>query len=111
MSIELSEKDIAEIGLLLSAERLAALTQLTGSAREAIALHQQTLSVGTSLMTVMAVVEIALRNSICEHLSAHFKAAGWLLRPPAPWSPGRGRERSGRRSPHGHPPAAGVGQG
>jgi hypothetical protein len=51
MSRELSDRDIAEIGLLLSAERLAALTELTGSAREALALHQQTLHAGASLMT------------------------------------------------------------
>ncbi len=85
MSIKLNEQDVATIALLLSAERLAALTELTGSTREAIALHQQTLQVGASLMTVIAVIELALRNSICERHSQHFGVAGWLSRPPTPF--------------------------
>jgi len=71
--------------VLLSPERLGALTRLTGSARAAIELHQETLSVGASLMNVTATVEIALRNAICENLSQHFGTAAWLLQPPAPF--------------------------
>lgn len=79
------DKDVAALTVLLSPERLGALTQLTGSARAAIELHQETLGLGTSLMTVIATVEIALRNSVCENLSQHFATTGWLMRPPAPF--------------------------
>ena len=85
MSRELADSDIPAIAQFLSVERLAALVTLTGSTREAIRLHQQILQLGTSLMTVTAVIEIALRNSICECLSQHFGTAGWLLHPPAPF--------------------------
>lgn len=36
-------------------------------------------------MTIIAVIEIALRNSICDNLGQHFAQAGWLLTPPAPF--------------------------
>src|SRR5436305_1470852 len=79
------DEDVAALTVLLSPERLGALTQLTGATRAAIELHQETLSLGASLMGVTASIEIALRNSICENLSQHFGTAGWLLRPPAPF--------------------------
>jgi hypothetical protein len=80
--MELTDGDIAAIAVLLSPERLAALTALTGSTRAAIDLHQQTLSLSSELMVVIATVEIALRNAVCENLSSHFGIAGWLLSPP-----------------------------
>lgn len=83
--MELSDQEIQTITGLLSAERLAALTQLTGSPRAAVELHQQTLQVGASLMSVTAVIEIALRNAICERLALHFATGGWLFHPPAPF--------------------------
>lgn len=81
----LQDDDVAMLTVLLSPERLGTLTQLTGSARTAIELHQETLSLGASLMNVTAVVEIALRNAISENLTQHFGTADWLLRPPAPF--------------------------
>lgn len=105
MSRELDDTDVAVIAILLSVERLTVYTQLTGSNREAIALHQQILQVGTSLMTVIAVVEIALRNAVCERMSLHFGSPDWLRNPPAPfcWRPSeRGKvadaEKSARRA-------------
>jgi hypothetical protein len=44
--------DEAAVTLLLSSERLGALTQLTGSVQTAIELHQETLRLGASLMNV-----------------------------------------------------------
>jgi hypothetical protein len=79
------DQDVPALTVLLSPERLGALTRLTGSARAAIELHQETLGLGTSLMTVIATVEIALRNSVCENLSQHFANTSWLMRPPAPF--------------------------
>jgi hypothetical protein len=86
MSRELNDTEVAAITIFLSVERLTAYTQLTGSNREAIALHQQVLQVGTCLMAVIAVVEIALRNAVCERMSQHFGSPDWLRNPPAPFS-------------------------
>jgi hypothetical protein len=85
MSRSLTDADVAAITVLLSPERLAALMALTGSARVAIELHQQTLAAGASLMNVIASVELALRNTVCENLAAHFGSPGWLTHPPAPF--------------------------
>ena len=85
MSINLEDADIAELTILLSPDRLAALTKLTGSARSAIELHQQTLNLGACLMNVIASLELALRNKVCENLTAFFGSPGWLTHPPAPF--------------------------
>jgi hypothetical protein len=74
--------DVLQLTLMLSPERLAALTALTGSVHTAIELHQETLRLGASLMNVTATVEIALRNSISENLTQHFAVPNWLLQPP-----------------------------
>lgn len=67
---------------LLSRERLAALVQLTGSDQAAVELHQETLRVGAALMTVIAGVEIALRNAVCDNLTAYLGVSNWLTQPP-----------------------------
>jgi hypothetical protein len=79
----INDEDIAQLALFLSPERLGALTALTGNVKAAIELHQETLRLGASLMNITAVVEISLRNAVCENLGKHFGTAGWLLAPPA----------------------------
>lgn len=79
------DEDVAQLTVLLSPERLGALTQLTGNAKAAIELHQETLRLGASLMNVIASIEIALRNAVCESLGQHFGVGGWLIQPPAPF--------------------------
>lgn len=79
------DEDVAPLTVLLSPERLGALTQLTGNVKAAIELHQEILRLGAALMNITASVEIALRNAICENLGQHFGAAGWLIAPPAPF--------------------------
>ena len=81
----LEDSDIAAIAVLLSPERLAALTALTGATRTAVELHQATLSLNADLMNVIAGIELSLRNSVCENLTVHFGAPGWLIRPTAPF--------------------------
>ncbi|RVH69209.1 hypothetical protein CN198_14200 [Sinorhizobium meliloti] len=81
----IEDADLAEITKLLSPERLGKLHELTGNSRAAIELHQKTLRLGADLMNIIAVIEIALRNSICDNLGQHFGQAGWLLDPPAPF--------------------------
>jgi len=86
MSSNLSEAEVASVALFLSSERLAKFQALAGTTRDAIALHQQMLQLATSLMSVTAIIEIALRNAICDRLSEHFAVPGWLLNPPAPFA-------------------------
>ena len=83
MAIE--DADLAEVTKFLSPERLSNLHRLTGNSRAAIEFHQKTLRLGADLLNIIAVIEIALRNSICENLGQHFGQAGWLLNPPAPF--------------------------
>jgi hypothetical protein len=83
--MELREGDLAAITHLLSSERLGTFLSLTGCALSAVALHQQTLRLAGTLMSVTAVVEIALRNTICDHLTAHFGTDDWLRKPQSPF--------------------------
>lgn len=76
---------VGNITRLLSAERLKALNDLTQSPAEAIDLHQETLRLGNSLMTVIGTIELSLRNAVCENLTGHFGVANWLRQPPAPF--------------------------
>ncbi|TWD46806.1 Abi-like protein [Agrobacterium vitis] len=81
----IEEADVDVLMLFLSRERLGNLHRLTGNWRAAIELHQMTLRLGTDLMTLIAVIEIALRNSICENLAQFFGQPDWLLNPPLPF--------------------------
>lgn len=77
----LSDEELAAVAALLSSERLSTFERLAGSNRGAIALHQEMLRLAASLMTVTAVVEIALRNAVCDRLTDHFGVADWLRGP------------------------------
>ena len=74
--------DVPALTVLLSPERLAALTTLTGSVETAIELHQATLRLGATLLNVTATIEIALRNSVAENLTHYFGVPNWLQQPP-----------------------------
>ena len=74
--------DIEPLTALLSRERLSALIQLTGSSECAINLHQETLRLGAALMHVIATVEIAIRNAVCDCLEQQFNTPQWLTQPP-----------------------------
>ena len=77
----------------LSHERLAPWIELTGSVPRAIELHQEILALGCDLMKVIAVVEVALRNTVVANLTQHFMVEDWLQR-----SPGQFRWREHERS-------------
>jgi hypothetical protein len=66
----------------LSEERLGKLIAVTGDLEAAIELHQATLRLGSYLMTIVATIEISLRNAVSENLSAHFAVNNWLSQPP-----------------------------
>jgi len=77
-----SDVDHADLVRFLSIERLATFERITSSRGEAISLHQQTLRLGSHLMVVIGVIEVALRNAICEKLKAHYSQPQWLIDPP-----------------------------
>lgn len=68
---------------LLSENRLGELVRITGSHERAIEFHQQSLKLGTSLMNIIATVEIALRNAIKQNLNTHFGNENWLGQQPS----------------------------
>lgn len=78
-----SDTDVADSVRFLSIERLATFQAITGSTAEAISLHHQTLRVGAQLMMVTAVIEVALRNAVCEKLKSYYTQPNWLVVPPA----------------------------
>lgn len=93
MSKGLSDQEILLAASLLSSERLAAFVRITGTERDAYELHQQMMAVAAALMPVTGLIEIALRNAICDRLRGMFGTPDWLNSPPAPfvW---RGEESS-----------------
>jgi hypothetical protein len=70
---------IVQVVDLISAERLATFEGFTDTRERAIALHNQTLQLGTSLMSLIALLELALRNSTNQHLIEKFLDKQWLL--------------------------------
>lgn len=72
-----------EITALLSPERMATFQGITGNEADALLVHNQALAVAAALMPVIAMIEIVLRNGICEQLRpfAGPEAPNWLLSP------------------------------
>lgn len=64
---------------LISAERLETYSRLTAGQKQAIALHNHTLQLGSSMMSMIAVLELALRNATNQRLVADFGDPHWLL--------------------------------
>ncbi|NYT86960.1 hypothetical protein [Pollutimonas harenae] len=77
-----SDTDFSDLVRFLSLERLATFEAITGSRGDAISLHQQTLRLGSQLMSVTAVIEVALRNVVYERLQSHYGTADWLVTAP-----------------------------
>ena len=95
-SILIPDEKLPEALSLLSAERLGVYTAITGDVRTAIELHNLMLQTSAALMPVTAMIEIALRNSICDRLGRHFGTVDWLQSPPPPFN-WRGEESEALR--------------
>lgn len=63
----------------ISAERLRTYEKHTDRPKKAIALHNHTLQLGSSLMSMIALLELSLRNSTNQCLIDAFGDDGWLL--------------------------------
>lgn len=64
---------------LISSERLRTFERQTDTQARAVALHNQTLQLGASLMSLIALLELALRNSTNQRLVDDFGDPDWLL--------------------------------
>lgn len=101
------DDNLADALSLLSAERLGVYTSITGDVRAAIELHNLMLQTSAALMPVTGIIEIALRNAICDRLGRHFETADWLQNPPAPFG-WRGEESDALRRAKRHVQQAGY---
>lgn len=63
----------------ISSERLKTYEKHADSQKKAIALHNHTLQLGSSLMSMIALLELSLRNSTNQCLIDDFGDADWLL--------------------------------
>lgn len=79
------DADVDPLILLFSPDRLDPLIRLTQCPKAAIGLHQEILALGALLMSVIAAVEIALRNAAYANLTKHFRCEDWLVEPPQPF--------------------------
>ena len=77
MSTSLSDQEILRAASLLSSDRLAAFVKITGTERAAFEVHQQMMTVAAALMPVTGLIEIALRNAICDRLGQMFGVPNW----------------------------------
>ena len=68
-----------EIEDYISRERLRTYTSLTDRRERAIALHNQTLQLGSSLMSMIALFELSFRNSTNQRLIDTFEDQNWLV--------------------------------
>lgn len=84
--MQLEDRQLAEITRLLSMERLRTFLSLAGSAHAAVDLHQKTVRIAGTLMCVTAILEISLRNAVCDQLTAYFGTLDWLRHPRSPFS-------------------------
>lgn len=68
-----------DIERFISAERLETYRAHTDLEKKAVALHNHTLQLGTSLMAMIALLELSLRNITNQQLIDDFGDADWLL--------------------------------
>jgi hypothetical protein len=94
MSSVLSDADITAAVSFISKERLGFFHNVATNDRDAIELHQISMSVSAALMPVVGLIEIAIRNSVCRELDKSFGSPGWLLSPPPPFVWKRDEERN-----------------
>lgn len=62
----------------ISEERLRKYISLSNTPATAVILHNQTLRLGASIMSMIAMIELALRNATNETCIRHFQSDSWL---------------------------------
>ena len=70
--MNINETDIDAIIELLSTQRLSPITEFVKSKKLIIDIHQEILSLNGTLMSIVATIEIALRNTVYQNLKSVF---------------------------------------
>lgn len=80
MSSFLVENDLEKIKSFIGEERLEKFLTLTNSKNDedAIRLHQASMQLNSSIINIIAMIEISIRNVICEKLNTLFKYRSWM---------------------------------
>lgn len=81
----MTEDDIGAMVKLLSAERLGSFMRISGTERGALLLHDHTIHIASALMPVICLLEIGLRNAVCERLPSILGIRDWLSSPSLPF--------------------------
>ena len=81
----MDETDIDEIIGMLSPERIGYITKHTNSKPLILKIHQETLSLNGALMSIVGMIEIALRNIVYQNLNQYFNTDKQLFQSPAPF--------------------------
>lgn len=84
--------DLDATVVLISSERLEKFMTAAGTRSAAIELHHHSLRIGSTLGSVVGLIEIATRNAVAHQLESDFGVREWLTNPPAPFR-WRGEER------------------
>lgn len=83
MSRNLTPEDITAIKALISEERLGTFRAITHSDDDAIELHQASMMLSSSLMSVTGMLEIAIRNAVCHQIQQDYSIVDFLRTPPS----------------------------
>ena len=68
----------------VSTARLKPYADLCANERDALELHGEAMLIGSSLLAVIALIEIALRNRVHSQISESFSEPNWLTADPSP---------------------------
>lgn len=83
MSTAMTPDELRRAVSLISTERFATFARIAGSEVDALALYQQTMMIAAALTPVIGMIEVAIRNAVCEQLRGTFGKPDWLREPPA----------------------------
>jgi hypothetical protein len=66
----------------ISEARLSTYKKFTKDTEKAVELHNMTMQVGSSLMAVLALIELGLRNTVNNQITSDFGVTDWMQKPP-----------------------------
>lgn len=82
MSRNFDPKKVYTIKSLISEERLGTFRSITASDEDAIELHQAAMLLSAALMSITGIIEISVRNAICEQISLAYGESEFLRNTP-----------------------------
>ena len=83
MSTEFDEADVDELIYFLSTEQMINVCRLTDDKADALSLYQEYLRLASTVMPVVNIIEVSVRNAAHELLAGEIGNSDWLLEPAA----------------------------